>query len=90
MSWRQVSQSWLCNTLSLHCQASQQSATYGVGRVKRKLEWDADQLVAQKLVALQCALQERSAEVAELQAQLASLKRAKTLTGCPRQQRWSQ
>ena len=80
MLLQHVHQSLLRNKLSLSCQASrgQQSATHGMGRAKRMLIWDADQLVPEKLVALQCALQERNAEVAELQAQLVSLKRAKT------------
>lgn len=55
----------------------QQSTICDMHCVKRKLVWDDDQLVLQKVAELQCALQQQSAEVAELQAQLASLRKTK-------------
>ena len=47
--------------------------------VMRKLVWDDDQLVLQKVAELQCALQQQKAEAAELQAQLASLRKTRIL-----------
>ena len=46
-------------------------------RIKRKLEEDTDQLVCEHIMALQYALQDSNAAVAELQAELTTLKQAK-------------
>ena len=67
----------MCNIVFMCCQALQQSATCVLEGVKRKLEWDTDQLICEKVLALQNALQKSTAEAAELKAQLAYFKKAK-------------
>ena len=66
----------LCDVLLfVCCQASEQGAICVMKRIKRKLEEDTDQLVCEHIMALQYALQESNAELAELRAELATLKK---------------
>lgn len=58
-------------------QALHQTADCVMGRMKHKSEWVSNQLTCEEVVALQCALQQSNAEVVELRAQLASVKRMK-------------
>ena len=63
----------ICNIVFVCCQALQRSATC----VKRKLQWGADQLVCEKVLALQNALRQSTAEAAELKTQMAYFKEVK-------------